>query len=369
MGTKTSTRLADGRELIYFATGSVPKDAPPDRRDLPPPSATNELRYDPLLDTWVIYAAHRQHRSYLPATADCPLCPSRDGKETEIPAPSYEVVVFENRFPSLAGSGERPGPAEIRDGLFTARGSAGRCEVVCFSDDHDGTFATLSEARVGLVLEALIDRTTELGRREDVEQVFCFENRGREIGVTQSHPHGQIYAYPFVTQRTARALEAARRYERVHHANYYEDLVAAEARDGSRIVTETEHFVAFVPFAARWPYEVHCYPKTRVPELAALADEALAELPRVLLDLHGRFARLFNEPAPYIAGWHQAPVREGREHYACHLELFTFRRDEGKLKYLAGSESGMDAFASDVIPEAAASRLREVVPAGKGRQG
>jgi UDPglucose--hexose-1-phosphate uridylyltransferase len=136
--------------------------------------------------------------------------------------------------------------------------------------------------------------------------------------------------------------------------------VAAERADGSRVVLTSDRWTAFVPHAARWPYEVHCYPNRRVPDLAGLRPEERDDLAAVQLDLLGRFARLFDKPAPYISGWHQAPARAGREHFALHLELFTLRRTNDKLKYLAGSESGMDAFANDILPEQAAARLREL---------
>jgi UDPglucose--hexose-1-phosphate uridylyltransferase len=371
---KTTIRLADGRQLSYYdAAPGQPRDAA-DRRDLPPANSASQLRYEPFLDTWVIYASHRQDRSYLPSAQDCPLCPSAD-HPTEIPASDYEVVVFDNRFPALSpsplgtdsggtdsggtDSGDAAGsrwPAEV----LPERPAAGRCEVVCYTSDHDASFAELPRERVELVLQALIDRTAELSALPGVDQVFCFENRGREIGVTQPHPHGQIYAYPFVTPRTEKALASARAYYRRTARNLFDDVVAAELADGTRVVTQTEHWIAFVPHAARWPYEIHLYPRRRVPDLASLDSAELADLAGIELDVFGRFARLFDKPAPYIAGWHQAPVRAGRELFALHLELFTSRRASDKLKYLAGSESAMDAFASDVMPEAAAARLREV---------
>jgi UDPglucose--hexose-1-phosphate uridylyltransferase len=232
--------------------------------------------------------------------------------------------------------------------------------VICFTSDHDASFADLPPERARLVTEALIDRTAELSARPDVAEVFCFENRGREIGVTQPHPHGQIYAYPFVTPRTGRALAAAAAYAGRTGRNLPDDLVAAERAAGTRIVTASACWTAFVPHAARWPYEVHCYPNRRVPDLASLAPAERADLAVVQLDLLGRFARLFDQPAPYISGWHQAPAGAGREDFALHLELFTLRRSNDKLKYLAGSESGMDAFANDILPEQAAARLREL---------
>jgi UDPglucose--hexose-1-phosphate uridylyltransferase len=354
---KTAVRLSDGRELIYFDRAAQPGRDAPDQRGLPPLRSDCQLRFDPLLGAWVMYAPLRQDRSYLPAAADCPLCPSAGGRRTEIPASDYEVVVFENRYPALA---ESAGPASRAGALLLARPSAGRCEVICFTSDHDASFADLTPDRVRLVTEALIDRTAELSALPGVAQVYCFENRGREIGVTQPHPHGQIYAYPFVTPRTAQMLRSARAYARRTGRNLFDDVVAAERAASERIVRAGRHWVAFVPHAARWPYELHCYPMRRVPDLASLLPAERAELADFQLDLLGRFARLFASPAPYISGWHQAPVRAGRSAFALHLELFTLRRSDDKLKYLAGSESGMDAFATDVLPEQAAGRLREL---------
>lgn len=346
---KTVTHLADGRELVYYdSRDDVVRDTP-DRRPLAPVTTAAEIRRDPLRGDRVAIASHRQDRTYLPPADECPLCPSREGRLSEIPAADYDVAVFENRFPSLAGD-------------------SGRCEVVCFTSDHHASFADLSEERAALVLDVWSDRTAELGQRPGVEQVFCFENRGAEIGVTLGHPHGQIYGYPFATPRTERMLaNLAEHRRRTGGRNLFDDVLADEVADGRRIVIDGEHWTAFVPHAAHWPYEVHLYPKRRVPDLLALDDAARAEFPGVHLELLRRFDRLFGEdapPTPYIAAWHQAPFSAAdRAEFALHLELFTIRRTSGKLKFLAGSESGMDVFINDVPPEAAAERLREV--AGK----
>ena len=209
-------------------------------------------------------------------------------------------------------------------------------------------------------MAAWTDRSAGLARLPEVEQIYCFENRGAEIGVTLSHPHGQIYAYPYITPRTDRMLASCASYRRETGRNLFDDLLAAEQEDPSRIVLRGSHWTAFVPYAAHWPYEVHLYPRRRVPGLVALADAARAEFCELYLDLLRRFDRLFDRPAPYISAWHQAPVRRGGDDFALHLELFTVMRAPGKLKYLAGSESGMGAFANDITPEAAASRLRQL---------
>jgi UDPglucose--hexose-1-phosphate uridylyltransferase len=361
---KTTVTLADGRTLMYFgAIPARPADYP-DRRELAPAVYQSEARFDWLLNEWVIVASHRQDRTFQPLESQCPLCPSTTGHRTEIPAPDYEVVVFENRFPAFTsqptGTPATLAQPSSRDGLLCERPAAGRCEVVCFTPRHQASFADLSAAQAATVMAAWVDRSADLARHPDVTQVYCFENRGAEIGVTLSHPHGQIYALPYVTPRTARMLQSCASYTRETGRNLFDDLLAAELAGSARIVLTGTHWVALVPHAARWPYEVHVYPRHRVPDLPALSDAARAEFCELYLDLLRRFDRLFGQPAPYISAWHQAPVRGDRSDFALHLELFTVRRAPGKLKYLAGSESGMGAFANDVAPETAASRLREV---------
>ncbi|WP_354597176.1 galactose-1-phosphate uridylyltransferase [Streptomyces sp. JL1001] len=342
---KTVTTLADGRELIYYDAAEYTVRDAVDQRPLDPVSTSSEIRRDPLLGDAVAIASHRQARTYHPPADACPLCPTRDGRHSEIPDGHYDVAVFENRFPSLAGD-------------------SGRCEVVCFTSDHDASFADLTEEQAALVLAAWTDRTAALAALDQVTQVFCFENRGAEIGVTLGHPHGQIYGYPFVTPRTGLMLRSAARHRAETGSNLFDDVVAREEKDGSRVVLATEHWIAFVPYAAHWPYEVHLYPRRRVPDLRELDEGARTEFPQVYLELLRRFDRIFGPgepPTPYISAWHQAPFGvDGREDFALHLELFTIRRTSGKLKFLAGSESGMSVFINDVPPEAAAERLREV---------
>jgi UDPglucose--hexose-1-phosphate uridylyltransferase len=362
---KASSRLADGREIVYFDEApGLDRVLARDTRPLPPrppgppgPTGAPEqgIRWDPLAGEWVVIAAARQDRTFLPPADQCPLDPSAPGRPTEVPASSYDVVVFENRFPSL-------------------REPLGRCEVVCFTSDHDASFAQLSPRRVRTVLEAWVDRTQVLGARPETRQVYCFENRGEEIGVTLHHPHGQIYALPFVAPRLSRMVEQALRYE---GGNLFDDLVAASLEAGTRVVARNEHWVAFVPEAARWPYEVRIFPSVRVPDLPALDEQARAAFGPLYLDVLRRFDALFGRPAPYIAAWHQAPVADpaAREAFAAHLQVLSIRRAPGKLKYLAGTESGMGVWINDIVPEEAAHRLREaggtggVVPPGEREAG
>jgi UDPglucose--hexose-1-phosphate uridylyltransferase len=362
--TKTVIRLADDRELLYFDEKPGVDRSQPDRRDLAATHTTSEIRYDVLVDQWVIVASHRQTRTHLPPTDQCPLCPSAPGRPTEIPADDYDVVVFENRFPSLS-HGVQTGVVDLGvglrgDGAFLRRPGIGRCEVICFTADHDTSFVHLAPQRVATVLAAWTDRMRELSRLEGVEHVFVFENRGEEIGVTLSHPHGQIYAYPFVPPRTMRMIGTAERHRATRGTCLFCTVIAAEEAAAARVIAQTPRWVAFVPHAARWPFEVHIYPRRHVPDLTALNQPEREEFPQLYLDVLRRFDGIFGTTMPYIAGWQQAPVRVGHDLAHLFLQVFSIRRAPNKLKYLAGSESAMGVFINDIAPEQAAELLRDV---------
>jgi len=355
-------RLADGRAIIYFdADGTAGLRDAVDTRDLPVTSTHSEVRYDALLGEWVVIASHRQSRTLLPPADQCPLCPSTPDRATEVPEHNYQVVAFENRFPPLATAidTDLPGnvsgapPARLRPGF-------GRCEVVCFTSDHHLSFAELGHDRARLVVDAWAHRTAELSTMDGIAQVFCFENHGEETGVTLSHPHGQIYAYPFVAPRVRKILDQDHQHRKVRGASLFGDVLASE-RAGTRVITSNEHWTAFVPAAARWPYEVQLFPHRQVPDIPALSGAERDAFVDVYLDVLGRFACRFDTPMPYIASWNQAPTGPGREEWWLHLQLFSFRRGPGKLKYLAGSESGMNVFINDTNPEDVAESLRAVV--------
>jgi UDPglucose--hexose-1-phosphate uridylyltransferase len=356
---RTTARLADGREIIYFDRRNK-QHRLDDPRELPPVSTTSQLRYDPLLEEWVTMASHRQNRPYQPPVDQCPLCPSADGRQTEIPSTDYDVVVFENRFPSLSMNASAQ-PGGLTDSAFgPVRPGIGRCEVVCFSSDHDASFVSLPFDQARLVVDAWADRTSELSALPGVAEIFCFENRGKEIGVTLSHPHGQIYAYPFLTPHTRRVLASAGKHHEATGRNLFADVLSTERASGDRVVASSDLWTAFVPAAARWPIEVHLYPHRRVPDIPALNAAERDDFVRLYLDVLRRLDALYAAPLPYIAGWHQAPAHKARELASLHLQVTSIKRAATKLKHLAGSESVMGAFISDVLPEDIAARLREV---------
>jgi UDPglucose--hexose-1-phosphate uridylyltransferase len=357
---KSAAALADGREIIYFdEAAGLGRDQVPDSRELPPAISGGELRFDPLLGDWVAYATSRQDRTFLPAAGSCPLCPSRPGRPTEIPAASYDVVVFENRFPVLRGPAQPAGlPA---GGLSLREPAAGRCEVVCFTADHDASLAGLTAGRVATVLTAWADRTASLAGLPGIAHVLCLENRGQEVGVTLQHPHGQVYALPFVPPRTRTLLASAHRHRSGCGGNLFDDLLAAELADGRRIVQRNEHWVAFVPAAARWPFEVLVFPVRRVPDLTCLPPDAVAAFGELYPAVLRRLDALFGAPMPYMTCWQQAPLADAaaRAEFALHLQVMTAARAPGKLKFRASTESGAGVWSNDVLPETAARMLRE----------
>jgi UDPglucose--hexose-1-phosphate uridylyltransferase len=320
----------------------------------------NELRWDPTLREWVAYATRRQDRTFLPPAEYCPLCPTRPGGfPTEIERESYDIAVFENKFPSFArdaGVPDEPGTP-----LTPTAPGRGVCEVVVYSDDHDATLASLGERRIRNLIEVWADRYGELGAREEVRYVFIFENKGEAIGVTLHHPHGQIYGFPFIPPRPAKELQAAREYgEQNDGSCLHCDVLAQEQEDGRRVVVKGEHFTAFIPFYAHFPFEVHLYAGRCAPSIADLDAGERRDLASVLERLLVGYDDLFGFSLPYMMVMHQAPTDgddyDGIAHF--HIEFYPPNRTGEKLKYQAGSETGAGAFIMDVLPEESAETLR-----------
>lgn len=355
--TKHPTTLADGRELIYFddnGTTLGPERAI-DARALDPRPETAKMRQDVLTGEWISIASARQNRVFLPPADQDPLAPATATNPSEVPS-NYDVAVFENRSPSFGPAiGAEFTLEQLRDiGLGRALPSIGRCEVVCFSPEHEGSFGTLSENRARTVIEAWADRTAFLSALPGVQQVFPFENRGEAIGVTLLHPHGQIYSYPYITPRTQRLVESIDRFGPDLFASILESEQSSE-----RVVLSGKHWTAFVPFAARWPIEVHMLPHRHIPDFAATNAEERDELAGLYLKLLRGIDALYSTSTPYIAAWHQAPVNVARDDIRLMLQLTSPRRAESKLKYLAGSEAAMGAWIGDVTPEASAEFIRQ----------
>jgi UDPglucose--hexose-1-phosphate uridylyltransferase len=347
----------DGRELILYARRPVSPDIRATNPTHPPSEPNAHLRWHPLRGEWVVYAAHRQDRTFGVKSEANPLAPTRDpSRPTELPAGDYDVAVFSNLFPAFTPRAHDPPPE-----IVPTRSAVGECEVVVYSQDPETSLSALSLDHVELLLEVLADRTRELGARPEVRYVFPFENRGAEVGVTLSHPHGQIYGYPFVPPVPARELEREAAHRREHGVGLLESLIADERRDGRRILFEGDHAVAFVPVCARYAYEVWIATRSPVHSLDALAADQRKDFARALLTVLRKYDGLWSRPFPYVMVFHQAPT-DGETHPEAHLhvEFYPPHRNRERLKYLAGSELGAGVFTADTLPEERAAELRAV---------
>lgn len=322
----------------------------------------SELRWHPLRQEWVITATHRMDRTYKPPKDFCPLCPTKPGAfPTEVPAEDYEIVVFQNKFPSLQP--QPPEPDVEGTELTPVEPAKGECEVVLYSPRHDGTLADESVRHIRNLIRVWKDRYQELGSREEIQYVLIFENKGEAVGVTLHHPHGQIYAFPFIPPVQQHELNALAAHREKTGRCLICDLVTQEIVDGRRIVAESGHFAAAIPFYARYPYEVHIFAKEHKPSLLALDAQEEWDLARILKLVMEKYDHLFGFSLPYLMTLHQAPTggeHEGLGHFR--IEFYPPHRSANKLKYLAGCESGAGSFINDSAPEAKAEELRAAGP-------
>jgi len=318
----------------------------------------SELRWNPLLEEWVVTATHRQERTFFPPPDYCPFCPTESGGfPTEVPASSYDIVVLQNKFPSFQP--DPPAPAVEGHALTPVLPATGICEVVLYSPEHDASLVSLGRDTVYKLVQVWRDRYQELGSRPDIEYVLVFENRGQEVGVTLTHPHGQIYAFSYVPPIPRRELANMSRYWLRERRCLMCDLLEREIRDGVRLISEFGSFHVVVPFYARFPYEVHIVPERHVGGLPDLNEQEDWELAGAIYDVVVRYDSLYSAPMPYMMALHQMPTDGGQHRcYHFHVEFYPLRRSANKLKYRAGCESGAGTFITDALPETWAEELR-----------
>ncbi|MBA2334440.1 MAG: galactose-1-phosphate uridylyltransferase [Acidobacteriota bacterium] len=321
----------------------------------------SELRWHPLLGEWVATATLRQDRTFLPPPDFCPLCPTKPGGfPTEIPESDYDIAVFENRFPSL--SPNPPEPAIEGSELYPVEKSYGECEVVVYSPNHSSTLAREPVEQIYKLVQVWTDRYKELSALEFVKYVFIFENKGEAIGVTLHHPHGQIYAYPFVPPRILRELDQSKKHNDETGRCLFCDILKAEQADGRRIVTENGSFTAYIPFFARYPYELHIISRRHLRDLNEMTPEEQMDLAGILKQVLVAFDKLFDISFPYMMVLHQRPSDgEVHNYYHFHIEFYPPLRTATKLKYLAGSETGAGMFINDTLAEDKAAELRNLI--------
>ncbi|THF70288.1 galactose-1-phosphate uridylyltransferase [Deinococcus sp. Arct2-2] len=343
----------DGRALTLYGLQPLQIEG-----DLPnigdPVDARPVLRWHPLRSEWVMYAAHRLNRTFLPPPDYNPLAPSRvGGHPTELPSGNYDLAVFDNRFPSLTlDAPTPPNPLE--------RAGVGKCEVVVFSQNADGRLSDLTDDQMTLLIDVWADRTTRLAATGKIRSVLAFENRGVEVGVTLHHPHGQIYAYDHIPPVQERMVAGAEAHRAQSGQAWLTDFVAAEREATVRVVHDGGKAISIVPPFARYTYEAWVMP-TRAASLLSELDPAERRAFAVTLkDTLLRLDALFGVRMPYLMTVHQAPVDALHPDFPLHIEIYPYLRAPGRMKFLAGTEQGAGEFANDKFPEAAAEELRGV---------
>jgi len=322
----------------------------------------SELRWHPLLEQWVITATHRQNRTFHPPDDYCPLCPTRPGGfPTEVPEAEYDIVAFENKFPSFS---DPPAPIAVEEtGLSPVRPARGICEVVCYTSAHAGSLTDVPLSRLRNLVDVWVDRYQELGSKDFIDYVFIFENKGKEIGVTLNHPHGQIYAFPFIPPKIQQELDACTRHRSRTGNCLLCDILTQETSDGSRVVARNDHFTAILPFFARLPYELYIISNRHLGAISNLGRLERISLANILKVVLLKYDNLWGMSLPYTMIMHQQPT-DGAAYpdYHFHIEFHPIHRTADKLKYMAGCETGAYTYINDSLPEEKAAELRMAAP-------
>jgi UDPglucose--hexose-1-phosphate uridylyltransferase len=349
---KKSFIKPDGRNLHLYSQTKISGDF----KILNPVGPTEinpHRRWHPLRQEWVIYASHRQNRTFLPPKNYSPLNPSDDENfPTELPIGNYDVAVFDNLFPSMTQN-----PSAKSNHTIPSDGS---CEVIVFTQDPDSSLGNLSVSHIDLILEVLAERTKEIQKNLNIKYVMPFENRGIEMGVTLHHPHGQIYSYTFIPPVQERIFDSMKKYWTENATGLMEQIIQDEKEDGRRIIFETENIICFIPVFARYPYETWIVPKRRVNYLFEMSQEEMFDLSMVLKSLLMKYDHLWERPFPYLMIFNQAPVNGDYPYTHFFIQITPPLRTKDRLKYLAGTELGAGIFVNDSLPEEKAAELKEV---------
>jgi len=348
----------DGRPLTLYSRYPIDGEIVAPSPSTAPVQANPHLRWHPLRGEWVAYAAHRQARTFMPPPEYNPLAPTKDPQfPTEIPQGKYDIAVFDNRFPSMALTAHDP-----PDCIVPTMPANGACEVVVFTQNPQLTLGVLELEHLDLLLQVWGDRTRILGAYPQIQYVLPFENKGVEVGVTLHHPHGQIYAYPFIPPVPARMLEQQQAYYQEHQRGILADLIQQEIKDNQRIIYQDDYAIAFVPVCARYPYEVWLAPIEPVSNFDQLTAAQRHGISKALKTVTLKYDGLWNRPFPYLMAWFGAPT-DGQAHPESHLhaQFYPPYRTSDRLKYLAGTELAAGMFANDALPEQKAKELQAVI--------
>ncbi len=307
-----------------------------------------ERRFDPTLGEWRTFTAARSIEA---EDGPCRFCPTTDPeKPTDIPADSYQLAVLDDPFPPLLPA---PGaPTVASDGMYRSQPAVGASEIVIYSDQHGRGLADLDDHHVARLIDVWADRYAVLGARAEIEYVFFFED-GAADGATAGHPYGQVHGYPEIPPLMLRELQTAASHQDERGTCLFCDIVAYERTDTRRVVAENDSFVAFVPFAGRFPYELHISSQRHMTSLLDCTDPERLALARMLQTALRAYQNLFRSDTPYVMSMHQAPTDDGEWLSVSHLHI-----ELTPLRPLAASQVGAGAFIGDRLPEPAAAQLR-----------
>ena len=316
-------------------------------------------------------AAHRQDRPWSGETLateektlpefvdDCYLCPGNARVSGRVNPDYEEIFVFDNDHPSVdVNAPENVAP---HSPIYKARPARGISRVVCYSPKHNLTLTELSVIDIANLMKVWQEQYLELGERPEIEHVLIFENKGEAVGVSNPHPHCQIYANNFVFKTIANEANVCRRHLAETGKVLFQEIIEAEQSDGRRIIAQNDTAIAFLPYFARYAYEVFVAPKAAHPHIATMSDIEISEFAIVLKTVLVKVDNLWRIPFPYVMVLHQAPT-DGGDHngFYFHIEFHPPLRKPNLLKYLAGPEIGGGNFLSDTSPEEKAAELQSM---------
>lgn len=339
------------------------------QKTIAPKTAVWEERWHPLREEWVVVAAHRQNRPWsgeilehenkdAPGyVADCYLCPG-NARVSDARNEDYQgVYVFDNDLPCVGA--DAPQDLTAPSGIYRNRPASGIARVVCYSPKHNVSLAELDKREIENVIGVWQKQYAELGNRENVNHVLIFENKGASVGVSNPHPHGQIYATNFIFKTIETEVRAARRHLQETGNILFEDIIRAEQSDGRRIIFENERAIAFLPYFARYAYEVYVAPKKARRSISELSDAEAKDFAEALKTVLVKYDNLWKMSFPYVMPLHNAPI-DGGDYagFHFHIQFHPPLRKPNLLKYLAGPEIGGGNFLSDTSPEEKAEELK-----------
>ncbi|WP_027632853.1 galactose-1-phosphate uridylyltransferase [Clostridium hydrogeniformans] len=312
-----------------------------------------ELRYNPLTNDWTMVASHRQNRPQMPKDW-CPFCIG-SGKVPE----NYDVYIYDNDFPALMEDPEED--KKFNSNIYKTEKSYGKCEVVLYSPQHDAKLWELSTDHVNKLVDLWTDRYRELSKNSKHKYILIFENRGELVGVTMPHPHGQIYAYPFIPQKIKIELDNCKNYYKENKKCLICEITKEELRLEDRIIIENEDFITYIPFFSDYPYGMFIASKKHRNNLLEFSENERRNLGLILKETVGTMDELFHMEFPYMMGIHQGAVNseDSSDYYHFHIEFYPPMRSKDKVKFNASSEVSVGAVCNPRSVEETSRELRE----------